>query len=506
MTATSTERLATARDFHVQGHLDRAEPLYREIIEADPENGEAWHLLGVLMLQKGQGADAESYLSRAVRLNPTEAKYYNNLSSAQKLCGKLAEAEQSLRQAIEVDPRFADGHVNLGNLLSEAERYDETILSLRAALEQYPEIAELHLNLGHALFQLGRLDDAKPSCLKALELKPDLGVAQNVLGGIYAGLDQLPEAIAAYQKALKAEAGTITTHLNLGLIYRTQRQIEAAESSYRKALTMEPENVDVLVGLASVLMEAGRKNDAIESFKQALAIDPENGDAKHMVAALTGETTETAPEAYVKSLFDFYAPNFDQDLAERLQYKIPFQMREVVDQYFAEQEPAATPDFTCLLDQGCGTGMVGEAFQNCADEMIGLDLAPKMIAAATQKDIYSELHEIELTDYLAGALSAERKFDIVTAADVFIYVGKLDDLFAATVKRLQAGALYVFSVENSNSDDFVLRNSGRYAQSRAYIEKLANANGFRIEVAEPAKIRKHGNEFMPGTIYILKYA
>jgi predicted TPR repeat methyltransferase len=76
---------------------------------------------------------------------------------------------------------------------------------------------------------------------------------------------------------------------------------------------------------------------------------------------------------------------------------------------------------------------------------------------------------------------------------------------ATTIKRLKSGAFYVFSVENSNSVNFILRNSGRYAQSRAYIEKLASTHGFSVEVAEPANIRKHGNEFMQGTIYILKY-
>ena len=497
--------LSTVRDFHVQGQLDRAEPLYREIIEADPENAEAWHLLGVLMLQKGQGVDAESYLSEAIKLKPDEAKYFNNLSSAQKLGGKVTEAEGSLRKAVELDPNFADGHVNLGYLLSEAERYDEAIVSYRSAIEHYPKIAELHQNLAHALFQVGLLDEAKLICLKALSLKPDLSTAQNVLGGILAGLNELPEAIDAYEKALSAGAVTISSYNNLGLIYRTQRNFEAAESNYRRALSLEPENVDSLVGLASVLMASGQEHKAIETFQQILAIDPENGDAKHMISALSGRTTDTAPEAYVKSLFDFYAPNFDQDLTERLQYKIPFQMREVVDQYFADQEPGVTPEFKCLLDQGSGTGLVGEAFQNCTDVMIGLDLAPKMIAAASEKEFYDELHEIELGDYLAGPLSADRSFDIVAAADVFIYIGKLDNLFEATVKRLQSGALYVFSVENSNSEDFILRSSGRYAQSRAYIERLASTHGFSIEVAEPAKIRKHGNKFMQGTIYILKY-
>ena len=505
MTNSSTESLFKARDLHLQGQLDHAEPLYRQITQIDPENGEAWHLLGVLMLQKGQSAYAEKYLTKATELRPDKAKYFNNLSSAQKLCGKLKEAEGSLRMAIKVDPDFAEGHVNLGNFLSESERYDEAIDRFRTALVHYPKVSMLYLSLAFALFQTGRLDEAKLVCLKALELKPDLSTAHNVLGGIFTGLGQLPEAVEAYEKALIGSSDTIVTHLNLGLIYRMQRNIDAAESNYRKALSLEPDNIDGLVGLAGTLMEGGQINEAIDTFRHVLAFDPENGDANHMLAALTGNTTDTTPEIYVKNLFDFYAPIFDQDLVERLQYEIPFQMREVVDQYFDRLRPTTKAEFRSLLDLGCGTGMVGEAFRNCTDKIIGLDIAPKMISTAKQKSIYDELHEIELIGYLTGVISAEHSFDIVTAADVFIYVGKLDDLFAASVKRLQPGAYYVFSVENSNSHDYVLRGSGRYAHSRAYIERLTAINGFTLEVAEPTNIRKHGSKFISGTIYILKY-
>ena len=75
-----------------------------------------------------------------------------------------------------------------------------------------------------------------------------------------------------------------------------------------------------------------------------------------------------------------------------------------------------------------------------------------------------------------------------------------------SVPHLSPGALFVFSVENSERQDFILRSSGRYAQSHQYIYKLANTFGFCIESADPAQIRKHGNDFIQGTIYILKFS
>ena len=150
--------LSSAREFHLKGQLDRAEEIYAKIIKVEPKNAEAWHLIGVLMLQKGQGEISESHIVKAISLNSAEAKYYNNLSSAQKLCGKNIEAEASLREAIRINPNFADAHINLGIILLEQNRIDETRWLLESAAERLPENVEICSLLSNLYADLDQYD------------------------------------------------------------------------------------------------------------------------------------------------------------------------------------------------------------------------------------------------------------------------------------------------------------------------------------------------------------
>ena len=62
--------IQTAVDYHRQGKFADAERAYRSILAQDPNQFEALHYLGVLKLQQGQAAEAESLLARAVKMRP----------------------------------------------------------------------------------------------------------------------------------------------------------------------------------------------------------------------------------------------------------------------------------------------------------------------------------------------------------------------------------------------------------------------------------------------------
>jgi len=58
--------------------------MYRQILLADPQNADAYHLLGVLMNQVGQPKVAIELIGRAISINPSFAPYHNNLGNAFK--------------------------------------------------------------------------------------------------------------------------------------------------------------------------------------------------------------------------------------------------------------------------------------------------------------------------------------------------------------------------------------------------------------------------------------
>ena len=71
--------------------------------------------------------------------------------------------------------------------------------------------------------------------------------------------------------------------------------------------------------------------------------------------------------------------------------------------------------------------------------------------------------------------------DLITAADVFIYVGALERIAAGTALALKGEGLFAFTVERHDGpEDYVLRESRRYAHSETYVRRLVADAGMRI--------------------------
>ena len=56
----------TALTEHRASRMDSAESLYRQILEQDRLFARAWHLLGVILHQRGETATAIGYIQRAI--------------------------------------------------------------------------------------------------------------------------------------------------------------------------------------------------------------------------------------------------------------------------------------------------------------------------------------------------------------------------------------------------------------------------------------------------------
>ncbi|MDA0238941.1 MAG: methyltransferase domain-containing protein [Proteobacteria bacterium] len=167
---------------------------------------------------------------------------------------------------------------------------------------------------------------------------------------------------------------------------------------------------------------------------------------------------------------------------------------------------AGRPDklqrFARLLDLGCGTGLVGKHLAPYTDELVGVDLSPNMLEIADQKGIYTELSESDVLTYLNSA--ASRSFDLITAADVFVYVGALTDVFRQVARVLRPGGLFAFSIEKLGVGSFEISLSGRYKHSRAYIEDLANRFGFTQAHLEEVIIRQEFDNSIEGYLVCLE--
>ena len=107
-------------------------------------------------------------------------------------------------------------------------------------------------------------------------------------------------------------------------------------------------------------------------------------------------------------------------------------------------------------------------------------------------------------DLIAGLGTEPVAWDLAIAADVFVYVGALETVFEAAARTLRPGGLFAFSVEAEEGDDgYVLRPTGRYAHSLAYIKRLAAAAGLREMHLEESVLRMEKGRPIHGYIVVL---
>ena len=198
-------------------------------------------------------------------------------------------------------------------------------------------------------------------------------------------------------------------------------------------------------------------------------------------------------------MFDDYAGKFDDHLTNALGYEIPTLMRQAVDAL-----PDGPETFPQVLDLGCGTGMVAENFQDKGGKFDGIDLSPKMLEQAEAKGVYANLYLADVLEFLEGPDVRPAGYDLIVSADTFIYIGKLDGIFAAARQALTDGGLFVFSVEHLEDGDFKLQPSCRYSQSDTYIEKLAAEFGFAVVCHDPVVVRIEKEGPISGRIFVLR--
>ena len=215
---------------HQGGDDARADRLYRAVLDREPENVEALHLLGWLCHERGRNAEALRLLSAAARHNAGSAEVQSDLGlvlhvlerydeaighhdAAQRLdpsdpdlvnrraitlsrLGRNTQALAELDRALALAPDNPETLGNRGNVLVRLNRPIEAIAAYDAARAAVGDTARLLTNRAHALRRLGRLDEAITDLNAAVGLQPgfaeahyERGMAQLARGDFARGWD-----------------------------------------------------------------------------------------------------------------------------------------------------------------------------------------------------------------------------------------------------------------------------------------------------------------------------
>jgi len=237
---------------------------------------------------------------------------------------------------------------------------------------------------------------------------------------------------------------------------------------------------------------AGDMDAAAEAWRMAAKLDPKDRAGAALKLALAGKADagDAPPSAFVEALFDQYADKFDHALVETLGYRVP----DLLAAAIAQVRPGR---FALALDLGCGTGLMGERLRGSCDRLEGFDISAEMLRKARTKGVYDRLEKADLHGFSYDGPKA----DLVTAADVFMYVGALEGIIETVAGLLAEGGLFAFSVEKLEANNgFALQPSRRYAHGEAYVRQVLAQAGLRPLSLDQHVIRQDRGEPVEGFV------
>ncbi len=187
---------------HEAGRLREAEQLYRSMLDAEPDDPDALHLLGVLLLQVGEFSDAVAHIRAALEVKEDSTLFRTSLAQAYFRTGRLAEAIEALEAVIEREPDAFNAHSDLGAVRQESGDLDGAIDAYRRAIALNPGLPVVHFNLGTALKQKGLAGDAIACLERARGMDPGNATFAATLAGYYLEAGDAQAALDACRACL----------------------------------------------------------------------------------------------------------------------------------------------------------------------------------------------------------------------------------------------------------------------------------------------------------------
>ena len=281
------------------------------------------------------------------------------------------------------------------------------------------------------------------------------------------------------------------------LDYLQRGDTAAAADILTQVVETAPGFATAWFALASIREAAGDRDGAIAAFTAARDADREDyhGARLHLARLGTGEATPAMTGVYVRRLFDQHAPDFDEALVQRLDYRGPELLLEAV-------RPAGGQRFRLgsVLDLGCGTGLSGAAFRPHCDWLVGVDISSGMVEQARAKGLYDRLVVADLNEFLQAEAGA--KHHLALAADVFVYCSDLAPIAAGVASVLAPGGRFAFTVETHGDPGVRLQQTLRYAHSPAHVRAAIAGAGLSLQALEEMSTRNENGVPVPGLLVL----
>lgn len=273
--AATRQLLQDGIALHQVGRHEEARGAFEHVLQLDPRQPDALHLLGVLALLDGDPQRAADLIASALELLPRAHQFHGNRASALAQLSRWQEALDHVDQAIGLNPGYALAYVTRAKVL----------------------------------LSLGRLAQALAASERALGISPELPAALLQHAMVLEEADRLPESLAVLDRALRVQPDFADVHFNRGNVLRKMGELSAALAAFEQALALRPDHAEALINLVQVRAQAGQP----ESAPALDAVPVQGGDVANALLRQADRMLKLNEPAHALTVYEQLLPVLSHD-------------------------------------------------------------------------------------------------------------------------------------------------------------------------------------------------
>ncbi len=143
-----------------------------------------FNILSLAYQSKGEFGKSEKIMDEALKLNPNNPYFLNNMGITQHKMENYKKAEEYFLRGLKIVPNYINILNNIGNLKKDLDQVDEAIKYYKKSLEVNPNIVQPLLNISICLQSKGDFEEAKNYLRNILKIDPKFTVADRLMSSM----------------------------------------------------------------------------------------------------------------------------------------------------------------------------------------------------------------------------------------------------------------------------------------------------------------------------------
>ena len=268
------------------GQLDLAEKELQSVLQTEPEEYRALDLLGVVRVLQHQEAKAEDLFIEAVQKEPDFAAAHAHLGLLYLKLARTDDAVRELRKTLRLDPNRSDAADALVHVLeqqaqaaSESGRWDQALALISDARKYAPENADIQYEFGLIALHLSLDEDAVGAFGQTLKLRPNDALAVYNLGRAFMELSKFDEARLQFAAYIKIRPSDPSGYCALGMTLAALQRSSDSREQFGRSIALAPSQTESYYRLALLDLGSGDYATAAQNLRHVLDREPNNAAA-----------------------------------------------------------------------------------------------------------------------------------------------------------------------------------------------------------------------------------